>query len=94
MHEKCVPLRLWDFTISRAFETGNVAVSSSRYAEGCTPLEILSGETPDITEYLDFLFYDCVPFKQNTSLCEPELVSWLDVSHRVGPLMVYWILPK
>ena len=67
---------------------------SSRYVEGRTALEILTGETPDITEYLDFGLYDWVLYKQNAGLGEPCLGRWLGILHRVGPLMSYWILPK
>ena len=89
-----IPRRLWDFVLAWVCKTGNVTVSSSHYAEGRTPLEILTGETPDITEYLDFSPYDCVIFKQNAGLGEPQIGRWLGVSHRVGPLMSYWVLPE
>ena len=58
-----------------------------------TPIEMLTGETPDISEYLDFGFYDRVVFKQNAGLGEAKLGRWLGVSHKVGQLMSYWILP-
>ena len=94
MHKKKVPKRLWDFGVSWVCETSNVTANSSRYANGRTPLEIVTGETPDITEYLDFSFYDWIVFKSNAGLSQPELGRWLGVSHRVGPLMSYWILPS
>ena len=94
MHKNNIPRCLWDFVLAWVCKTGNVTVSSSHYAEGRTPLEILTGETPDITEYLDFSPYDCVIFKQNAGLGEPQIGRWLGVSHRVGPLMSYWVLPE
>ena len=93
MMKKKIPRRLWDFCLTWVCETGNVTVSSSRYANGRTPLEIITGETPDITEYLDFAPYDWVVYKSNAGVGAPELAKWLGVSHRVGPLMSYWILP-
>ena len=60
MHKKRVPERLHNCATSWVCETGNVTVSSLKYAKGRTPLEILTGETPDTTEYLDFGFYDWV----------------------------------
>jgi hypothetical protein len=60
MTKKNVPKRLWDYGISWICETGNVIANSSRYADQRTPLEIITGETPDITEYLDFTIYDWV----------------------------------
>ena len=60
MTKKQVPKRLWDFGIVWICETNNLSVSSSRYAQGRTPLEIITGETPDISEHLHFSFYDWV----------------------------------
>ena len=54
--KKRVPDRLWDYGVSYVCETGDVTVSSSRYANGRTPLEIITGVTPDITfAYLELL---------------------------------------
>jgi hypothetical protein len=92
MRKKNVPKRLWDYGIIWICETGNITVSSSRYANGRTPLEIMTGETPDITEYLDFGFYDFVEYRTNAGLGENSLGRWLGVSHKVGQLMSYWIL--
>ena len=81
MQKKNVPKRLWDFCIKWVCETGNVTVNSSRYAQGRTPLEIITGETPDISEYLDFGFYDWILYKSNGGVTAPELGRWLGVSH-------------
>ena len=94
MIKKGVPKRLWDFGLVWISETGNLTVSSSRYANGQTPLEIVTGETPDISEYTDFGFYDRVWFRSNGGIAEPQIGRWLGVSHKVGPLMSYWILPQ
>ena len=91
--KKKVPDRLWDFGISYICETRNVIATSSRYAKGRTSIEIITGETPDISEYLDFGFYDWVTFRGNVGLGKIELGRWIGVSHRVGRLMSYWILP-
>ena len=58
MVKKKVPKRLWDYGMIWVTETGNLTVSSSRYANGRTPLECITGATPDISKYLDFGFYD------------------------------------
>ena len=85
--------RLADYGVAYVCETGNICANSSKYSNGRTPLEIITGETPDISEYLDFDFYDWVTFKSNAGVAAPELGRWLGVSHRVGPMMSYWILP-
>ncbi len=50
-------------------------------------MEQVTGETLDISEYLDFGFYDHVSFWDNAGLGEIQLGRWLGVSHRVGSLM-------
>ena len=93
MLKKKVPARLWDYGFNWVCETENLCANMSKYANGRTPLEIITGDTPDISEYLDFDFYDWVIFRSNAGLGEAELGKWLGVSHRVGRLMSYWILP-
>eukprot|EP00978_Attheya_sp_CCMP212_P008877 scaffold20848_cov68-Attheya_sp.AAC.1 len=93
MTKKNVPKRLWDFGFDWVCETGNLTANSSRYSKGRTPLEIITGCTPEITEYLDFGFYDWVQFRSNAGLGPIEIGRWLGVSHKVGQMMSYWILP-
>ena len=93
MIKKNVPKRLWDYGLVWICETGNLSVSSSHYTNGRTPLEFITGETPDISEYLDFSIYDWVTFRSNAGLGEEQLGRWLGVSHKVGDLMSYWIPP-
>jgi PAS domain-containing protein len=88
-----VPDRLWDYGIVYICETGNLTVNSSRYSGNRTPLEIITGDTPDISEYMDFGFYEWVTYRTNAGLGKTQLGRWLGVSHRVGQLMSYWILP-
>jgi hypothetical protein len=52
----------------------------------------VTGETVDISEYLDFGFYDHVSFKKNAGLGVTSIGRWLGVSHRVGGLVSYWVL--
>ena len=47
-----------------------------------------------MSEYIDFGFYDWVTYKQNAGLGKIQIGRWLGVSHRVGKLMSYWILPE
>ena len=81
------PVRVW------LCETGNLTVSSSKYANGRTPIEIATGETPDISEYIDFSFFDWVTFRSEAGLGPPRIGRWLGVSHKIGQAMSYWILP-
>ena len=57
-------------------------------------MEAVTGETVDISEYLDFGFYDHVTYKENAGLGMTAIGRWLGVSHRVGGLMSYWVLTQ
>ena len=92
MVRKKVPKRLWDYLIIWICETGNLSVSSSKYAHGRTALEIITGETPDKSEYLDFGFYDWVIYRSNTGMGETSLGRRVGISHKVGQAMSYWIV--
>ena len=89
-----VPDRLTDFGIQCICETGNLTANSSWHAEGGTPLELITGDAPDISECLDFGFCDFVQHQSNGGLDVPRSGRWLGVSHRVGKLMSHWILPQ
>ena len=83
------PERLLDYGLVWISQTGKLCVSSSCYASGRTPLGYITGEMPDISEYLDFKFYDWVTYCKNAGLEEILLGRWLGVSHKVGQAMSY-----
>ena len=61
--------------------------------DGRPYLEKLTGVTIDISEWLEFEFYDLVGFWNNQSDdTKPMLGGWLGVSHRVGSAIYYCIL--
>ena len=66
----------------------------SNRIDGRIPLEKLTGETQDISEYLDFGFYDRVWYHENSGLGERRTGRWLGVSHRTGSLISYWVLTQ
>ena len=61
-------MRLWYYKIYWVCETGNLIVTSSIYVENRTPVEIVTGETPNITEYFDFRFHYWVTSNSNSVL--------------------------
>ena len=63
--------------------------------DGCPTLERLTGDMIDISEWLEFEFYDFVWFWNNQSGdTKPMLGLWLGLSHRVGSALYYWILSE
>lgn len=92
MIRKNVPQRLWDFGLQWVCDIQNCISNSSRGLDGRCPLERITGETVNISEYLDFGFYDWVWYRENAGLGETKLGRWLGVSHRIGTLMSLWVL--
>jgi len=92
MVKQKVPKRLWDYGIVWVCEVMSLTANSSFSLDGRTPMEKVTGETPDISEYLDFTFYDWVWYKDNAGVGDNMFGRWLGVSHRIGNLMSYWIL--
>ena len=94
MVKKRVPQRLWDYGLRWVCDIQNRTSNTARGLNGRCPLERVTGESVDISEYLDFGFYDWAWYKENAGLGETKLGRWLGVSHRTGTLMSYWILTK
>ena len=92
MVRKNVPQRLWDYGLQWVCNIQNRTSNSSRGLDGRCPLERITGETVDISEYLDFGFYDWVWYRENAGLGETKVGRWLGVSHRIGTLMSFWVL--
>jgi hypothetical protein len=73
MVKKKVPKRLWDYGFCWVCEIQNRTSNTARGFDGRCPLEKITGESVDITEYLDFGFYDWVWFKENAGLGETKI---------------------
>ena len=71
-----------------------ITASFTATLQGRTPLETSTGETPDISQYLNFGFYEQVWFKEDARLGKTKLARFLGVSHQVGYLLSYWVLPS
>ena len=84
---------MWNYGLPYIAKVMQHTASYSNDLNGRTPIEKLTGETPDISEYLDFGFYDWVIFKENAGLGEIQIGRFLGVSHNVGSLMSFWVLP-
>ena len=69
----------------------HTAIHSGRL-NGCTPVEFVTGDIPNIAELIDFAFYDQCWYKENAGLGETYIGKWLGVSHHIVPLISYWIL--
>jgi hypothetical protein len=87
------PKRLWTYGVPYVCALMRMTASYAGRLQGRTPIEAVLGETPDISEYLDFGFYDWVWFKRDAGIGEIEIGKWLGVSKSTGSLMSYYVLP-
>ena len=86
MFRKKVPNKFWDYGMRWVCEIQQRTHLRSNRIDGGIPLEKLTGETQDISEYLAFGFYDRVWYHEHAGLGERRTGRWLGVSHRTGSL--------
>ena len=89
---KHISQRVWDYVINWVCEIMSRTVNSRFDTHSKTPYSILVGDTPDISEYVDFTLWDWVNAIEGDGLCEPTLAKFLDVSHSIGSAMSNFIL--
>jgi hypothetical protein len=93
MLKKKVPTQLWDYGL--VYES-SILNRIPRGSQQRTGLEMVTGQTPDISEWIDFEFYDRVWFydqkKMEMDDAGRKLARWLGVAHCVGSDLSYWLL--
>ena len=93
MVRRNVPSRMWDYALVHSAEIMQF-IPRSRL-RGRTGYEEVTGNTPDISEYLDFDFWDLVWYwdspHPNVHDDDRKLARWAGVSHRIGSDMCYWL---
>ena len=88
------PRGLWCYGYPYVAKIMHLTASTSGKLQGRTPLELIIGETPDISQYLYFGCYDRVWYKKDAGIGETKLGQFLGPSHKVGSLISYWVFPK
>ena len=89
---KKVPKYFWDYGMRWVCEIQQRTHMTTHRMDGGVPLENITVETEDISDYLDFGFYDQVWIQENALPGERGLGRLLGVSHHTGGAMYYWIL--
>ncbi len=96
MRRTRAPLRLWDYCAIYQCELRNLITHPLYQLNGRTPHELVVGRTPDISEYLDFGWYDNEWYYDQDAPFPTEsrkLAKWIGVAHRVGQALCYYLLP-
>lgn len=84
-----VPTRLWDYAL--IYDAEILSRTVTKHGER-TGYEKITGDTPDISEWCDFAFYQFVWYWDTPKPPEEKgskLGRWLGVSHRIGSPMCY-----
>ncbi len=91
MVRRKVPKIFWDFGVIWEAEI----YSRTAGLDGRTPLERITGDTIDISEWVDFEFYDICWYWDPSGGDEKRKIGrWLGVSHHVGSALCYFIVTE
>ncbi len=94
MFRKRVPKIFWDYGMRWVCETMSRTYLRNQRIDGGVPLTKVTGETVDISPYLEFSFYDRIWFRDNAGL-GPQLPGrWLGVAKNVGGMMCSHVLQE
>ena len=88
------PRALWNYGLPHFAKIMQLTATNAGGLDGITPLGALTGETPDISQYLDFGFYDWVWYKENAGLDVPRLGRFLGIANSSSNLLTFSILPE
>ena len=97
MARRNVPLRMWCFAAEYIADIMCLTATPLAKLKGRTSYEFIFGHTPDISEYIEFEFYDWVWYWDSEAEYPAErkrLGRWLGVAHRVGQGMCYHVLTE
>ena len=95
MIRKNVPLRLWCYALEYACDLSSLMVPNMYRNKGRSGYEMVFGHTPDISEYVEFQFYDYCWYwdtPQSYPHGRRNLGRWLGIAHRVGQSMVFYVM--
>ena len=72
-----VPRILWEYGMQWVCKNMQRTSTQSGGQDGYTPIELVTGETVDISEYLDLGFYDRFWYHENAALSERLHSRWI-----------------
>ncbi len=90
------PNRLWDYCGEWVAAIRRLTAHDIHSLHDRVPCEAVEGNTPDISEYAQFDWYQYVWYHDPSVqfLQDPKKIGrWIGVAHDVGSPMTFWILP-
>ena len=94
MIRKKAPLRFWCYGMEYYCDLSTIMVPGMYRNKGRSGYEMVFGSTPDISEYVEFEFYDYCWYwdtPQDYPHEKKQIGRWLGIAHRVGQAMVYYV---
>ena len=86
-----IPKCVWDYHIVWEAQIYTRTV----HKDHCTPLEALTGDTIDISEWIEFEFYDLIIYWDDRDGDTKQSIGrWLGPSHHIGSALCYYILTE
>jgi hypothetical protein len=90
------PKRLWNYCGVWVSKIRNVIAHPAPALNGRVPDELMTGDTPEIAELLQFDWYQLVWYHSPGGFPEQkrQLGRWIGVATNVGQALTYWILTE
>ena len=92
MRRTNTPLVLWDYCTEYNTELRCMTATNMYDLNGRTPFETVLGFTPDISELVEFSWYQWVWYHDPVNPHKDQLGRWLGPAHNVGQGLAYYIL--
>ena len=86
------PISLWQYGVPYIAKLMQHTATNAAGLEGRTPIEMVTGHTPDISQYLDFGWFDWVWYRDNAGYGEAKLGRFLGIASEMANIMTYHIL--
>jgi hypothetical protein len=89
------PKRLWDYCCEWVTAERRLTAHDIPALQGRVPTELINGNTPDISEYAQFDWYQLVWYIDPAVRFPDDsrkIGRWIGVAHDVGSPMTFWVL--
>jgi hypothetical protein len=85
---------IWDYCASYVADITCLTANDIYVLHGRTPHEMVTGNTPDISEDIEFSWYQPIFYYDDLRFPDSKrnIARWLGVAHCVGQALCYWLL--